>query len=128
MHMLQPLCIRWAYGSRTDAHPEHKSQELMNALKHKYEIWKCPFKTCWAYACIGIDACTKHSRKDWCKRWANASGTDANAEQMRQELMQMPSKWIRSKIISLYFSPKATYPEKLYGVKIVKIRAIEILH
>jgi hypothetical protein len=31
------------------------------------------------------------------------------------------------KVTSLYFRPKVTYPERLYGVKIMKIRMIENL-
>ena len=31
------------------------------------------------------------------------------------------------KVTSLYFSPKVTNPERLYGEKIMKIRAIENL-
>ncbi len=30
--MLRTLCARWAYGSGTDAHPEHARQELMRTL------------------------------------------------------------------------------------------------
>ncbi len=32
------------------------------------------------------------------------------------------------KVLSLYFSPKVTYPERLYDVKIMKIRAIPNLY
>jgi hypothetical protein len=35
----------------------------------------------------------------------------------------MPSSQ-KVKVMCLYFSPKVTYPERLYGVKIMKIREI----
>jgi hypothetical protein len=37
-------------------------------------------------------------------------------------------KWcLKIKVPSLYFSPKVTYPERLYSVKIMEIRAIDNL-
>ena len=50
--------------------------------------------------------------RNWCAPWAYGSGTDACPEH---------------KVTSLYFSPKVTNPERLYGVKIMKIWAIENL-
>ncbi len=52
---------------------------------------------------------------------------------MRQELMRALNERVRNwclappnvKVTRLYFSPKVTDPERLYGVKIMKIRAIE---
>jgi hypothetical protein len=44
---------------------------------------------------------------------------------MRQELMAIAS--LEVKVTSLYFGPIVTNPEMLYGVKIMKIRAIENL-
>jgi hypothetical protein len=49
-------------------------------------------------------------------------GTDACTECTRQELM--PGSY---KIPSLYFSLKVTNPERLYGVKIMKIWVMENL-
>jgi hypothetical protein len=50
--------------------------------------------------------------------------TDAYPEHTGQELMLAPPK---VKVTSLYFSPKVTNSERLNGVKIVTIRAIENL-
>ncbi len=52
--------------------------------------------------------------------------TDAYAEHTKKKLNDalLP---LKTKIISLYFSPKVTYPERLYDVKIMKIRAIRNL-
>ncbi len=70
----------------------------------------------------------------------NGPGTHVHAESARQELVRALS--IRAactleielclgppkiKITSLYFSRKVTNPERLYGVKIMKIRAFENL-
>ena len=46
--MLQPLCARWAYGSGTDAHPEHARQELMRTLSVRVRNWCAP------WACVSV--------------------------------------------------------------------------
>jgi hypothetical protein len=50
-----------------------------------------------------------------------ASGTDAHAQPTHQNLNGLAPPKI--KVTSLYFSPKVTDPERLYGLKIMKIRA-----
>ncbi len=151
-------CVHWAYASGTDANCEHTGQELMRALsilvrnwcvhwayesgtdsctERTYEIWKGPFKKCWAYA-SGTSAYPYLPRqqlmrtlsirlRNWCVHWACASGTDwclSSACESEIKLCIAPPK---IKIICLYFSPKVTTPERPYGVKIMKIRAIENL-
>ncbi len=129
--MLPLLCARWAYGSGTYVHAERAHQELMRALSIRVRNW-CVH---WAYA-SGTNTCTERSPlKTW---WAYASGTDAYPEHTGQELMRALSirvrnwcarsacaleiKWClaapKGKVTSLYFSPKVTYSERLYGVKI----------
>jgi hypothetical protein len=137
--MLRLLCSHWAYGSGTHVHAERARQELMRALSLRVRNW-CVH---WAYAsCTNV--CTegspfKHAEqhthqfrmrtlskvsirvRNWCVHWAFVSGTACALE----------TKWClappKIKIIILNFSPKVTYPERLYGVKIMKIRAIENL-
>ncbi len=85
--------------------------------------------------------------RNWCVHWAYARGTDACTKRTRQELMRALSvrvrnccvrwacaskiKWFlalpKTKVTSLFFSPKITNPERLYGKKIMKVRAIENL-
>ncbi len=129
------LCVRWAYGSGTDACTEHTSQELIRALSAHMKFEKVSSKH------------AEHTHQDLMRTLSN--------EHTCQELMHTPKELIRAlsvrvrnwcvssacaseikwclappkiKIISLYFIPKVTYPEKLYGVKIMKIRAIENSH
>ncbi len=138
--MLRPLCACWAYGLGTYAHAERARQELMRALSIRVRNW-CVH---WAYA-SGTNTWTERSPFKTC--WAYASGTHAYPEHTGQELIRALSIRVRNwracsacaseirwclappkiKGTSLYFRPKFTYPERLYGVKIMKIRAIEIL-
>ncbi len=140
-------CMRWAYGSGTDVCTDHTCQELMRALSTHMKFEKVPSK----YAeHTELMRALRMRVRNWCVPWADASGTDAYAEiadHPRKEMMCTLSiliislcecsacaqemKWCltpqKIKIISLYFSPKVTYPERLYGVKILKIQAIENL-
>ncbi len=63
--------------------------------------------------------------RSWCGQWAYATETDVHDQCAHQQIKccLAPPK---VKVISLYFSPKVTNPERLYGVKIMKIRGIEI--
>ncbi len=130
-------CLLWAFGSGTDACAEQTSQELIRALSAHMKFEKVPAKH------------AKHTCQELMSTytWANVIGTDAYAEHTPKELMRALSVrvrnwWVSSacaseikcrldppkiKIISLYFSPKITYPERLYGVKIMKIRVIKNL-
>ncbi len=127
-------CVHWVYETGTDS-----------CIERTYEICKGPFKTCWAYA--SLKNMLSIRVRNWCVPWAYASGTDAYAEHTPKELIGAMRVCVRNwcvssacaseikwclappkiKRISLYFSPKVTYPERLYGVKIMKIRAIENL-
>ncbi len=98
-------CINWAHESGTGACTEHTPQILMHAQsafpsKHAEHTHQELMRT------LSIRV------RNWCVHWAYASGCLA------------PPK---IKIIILYFSPKVTYPERLYGVKIMRIRAIKNL-
>ncbi len=64
--------------------------------------------------------------RNWSVHWPCASGTDVCTEHMLQKLMPSPPKNRSNKFI-LYFSLKVTILERLYGEKIMKIRAIENL-
>ncbi len=130
-------CVHWAYAPGTDAYCEHTGQELMRALsirvrnwsctERTYEIWKGTFKTCWAYA-SGTDAYTEHTPKELMRALSRRARNWCVSSACASEI-----KWclapLKILIISLYFtfSPKVTYPERLYGVKILKIRGIENL-
>ncbi len=123
-------CVRWAYGSGTVACTEHTSQELSTHMKFE----KVPSKH------------AEHMQQEFTP-WAYASGNDAYTEHTLKELMHALSMRVRNwclssacaseikwclappkiKIVSLGFSPKVTYPERLFGVKIMKIRAIKNL-
>ncbi len=138
--MPRPLCARWAYGSGTYVHADHARQELMRALTIRVRN-RCVH---WANA-SGTNTCTECSPFKTC--WAYASGTDAYPELTGQEPMRALRVCVRNwsarsacaseikwclappkiKVTSYYFSPKVTYPEKLYGVKIMQIQAIENL-
>jgi hypothetical protein len=101
---------RSAHCPVSSKHAEHKHQELMRTLSIRV--------------------------RNWCVHWACTSGTDAYPERMHQFLTLMLSisvkipNWkgpFKTCWTSLYFSPKVTYLERLYGIKIMKIRAIENL-
>ncbi len=134
--MLHAFCAGWACGSGTHAHAERARQVLMRALSIRVRNW-CVH---WAYA-SGTNVCTERSPFKTCwAKWAYASGTDAYPEHTGQELMRALSirvrnwcarstcaseiKWclapLKIKVTSLYFSPKVTNPERLYGAKIMK--------
>ncbi len=138
--MFWPLCARWAFGSGTHAHAERACHELMHALSVRVRNWcvHCAYGP-------GINACTGRSPFKTC--WAYATGTDAYLDHTGQELMRALSLRVRNwyarsacaseikrclappniKVTSLYFRPKVTDPERLYGAKIMKTRAIENL-
>ncbi len=104
--MLWPLCARWAYGSGTDAHPEHMHQFLTRMLSMRicFPIFFQMFilytlsmhvRNWWVHwACTsGPDACTEHARQElmcmlsiqvrnWCVHWIYASGTNASTERI----------------------------------------------
>ncbi len=58
--------------------------------------------------------------------WEYASGTYAYSQHAHKKLNDLSPQKI--KIINLYFSPKVTDPERLYGVKIMNIQRWKILH
>ncbi len=135
------------------AHAEHTGQELTGTLSMRVRNW-C---VCWAYksgtgACTehtrqGANAWQSAVPSKHAEQRAYTSGTDAYPEHTGQELMCALSIRIRNscarsacapeikwclaspkiKVTSLYLSPKVTNPERLYGVKIMKIQAIENL-
>ncbi len=101
-----PVAYPWAYASVSYAYDQHKRKNS------KFE--KVPLKN------------TDHVRKElmgalsmrvrnWCMNWAYTS-----------EIIWClaPQK---IKVKSIYFSPKVTNPERLYGLKIMKIWAIKNL-
>ncbi len=107
--MVRPLCARWAYGSGTHAHAEHARQELMRLLSIRVKNW------CVSWACVRVlmpDRAQSLQNmlsiriRNWCA--CSACATEI--------------KWClvppQIKVTSLYFSPKVTNPERLYGVKI----------
>ncbi len=110
MHV-RNLCVPWAYGSGTDAFAQcarnwwvslayaSVSYAYAQHKSKKCQILMGPFKPCWAYA----------------------QGTDACASEIKWYLA--PPKM---RITSLYFSPKVTSPEWLFGVKIMPIQVIKI--
>ncbi len=120
-------CACWAYASRTDAHAEHMLQFFtrMLSIRIKNPNFKRAFIPCWAYA-SGTDAWTEHVRKELMRmlsiRISSLSVCSACASETKWGLA--PKK---IKIISQYFNHKVIYPERLYGVKIMKIGAIENL-
>ncbi len=73
--------------------------------------------------------------RNWWTHWAYESGTGACTEHVCQELVRTLSIRVRNWCLhwacvsgnKFVFKPKVTYPERLYGVKILKIRAIENL-
>ncbi len=139
-------CLLWAYGSGTDACTEHTGQELMRALSIRVRNWFVHWAHIWNLK-RSLQNMLSIRVRNWCVPWAYAAGTDAYPEHTPKEPMRALSVRVRNlcvssacaseikwclaspklKTISLYFSPKVTYPERLYDVKIVKIRAIEKL-
>ncbi len=139
-------CLLWAYGSGTDAYAEHTGQELMRALIIRVRNWFVHWAHIWNLK-RSLQNMLSIPIRNWCVPWAYAPGTDAYAEQTPKELMRALSVRVRNwcvssacasevkwclapkkiKIIRLYFSPKVTYPDRLYGVKTTKIQAIENL-
>ncbi len=118
-------CIPWAYQSGTDVCTEHMGQELMHALslRMKFErslqnmlsIRRKSWCVHWAYASWELMWALSIRVRNWCVCWAYASEVN---------WCLAPPK---IKIISLYFRPKVIYPNRPYGLKIMKIRAIENL-
>ncbi len=144
------ICVHWACTSETDAFAEHTRQELMRALSTRVRNWfahfafvsginvctECsPFKTCWAFM-SGADEypertlqelmCALSMRvRNWCVLWACTSVFTCMININVQ--IPFPAPPPQKKISSLYFNPKFTYPERLHGVKIIKIRGIKTL-
>jgi hypothetical protein len=103
-------CIRWAYASGTDAHPEHMHQFLTCMLSIRVKIPNL-------MRALSTYACTESTRRNWNKNrnWACASEIKG--------WLAPPKVWVTS----LYFSPKVNNSKRLFGVKIMKIRASENL-
>jgi hypothetical protein len=137
----------WANTTGSDEYPEHTGQELMYSLSIHIRNWCEP----WAYAVVSY-VHAKHMHKNskfekglqniltmrvrnWCMHLACMSGTDActriHFRNWAPSAWAWEIKWClappKIKASSLYFSPKVTKTERLYGVKILKIRAMENL-
>ncbi len=115
-----PFKTCWAYTSGTDAYPEHTHHYLMRILSVSVKIPNLKrFPQNMLIMCI----------RNWWVHLAYASGTDACTV---RSACASEIKWClaapKIKATSLYLSPKVTNPERLYGVKIMKIRAIKISH
>jgi len=101
--MLRPLCARWAYGSGTDAHPEHMHQLLtrMLSMRISFRIFQ-----------MFILYTLSMRIRNWCVHWACASGADACTEHARKELMRMLSICISSwPVCSGYASVPGAYAQ-----------------
>jgi hypothetical protein len=119
-------CVRWAYGSGTDTVCS-LSTRVRNWCMNWAQIWnlKRPFKTCWAYV-SGDVVYTEHMRKELKRTLSTRISSLHVCSTCAQEIYRCPAPPI-IKIINIYFCPTVTYLERLYGVKIIKTRAIENL-
>jgi hypothetical protein len=77
---------------------EHTMSGTNGCTERKFEIWKDPFKPCWAYA-SGTVRILSIGVRNWCVRWAYASGTDAYPEHTHHFLTSMLSSKIE-KVLS----------------------------
>ncbi len=118
--MLRLLWARWAYGSETHVQAEGARQDWCESWAYKSGTGACTEQ--WAYS-SGTNAFAEGS--PFKTYWAYTSGTDSYPERTGQKLMRARSP--KTKLTGFYFSPKVTNPERLYCVKIMKIRAIENL-
>ncbi len=110
-------CVCLAYASGTDAYHEHTHQFLTRVLSISVKI---PILK------RSLQIMLFMLVRNWCVHWAYLLGTDARTERTHQELIRTLSvrfrnKWClappKIKATSLYFSPKVTNLERLYGVK-----------
>ncbi len=140
-------CVHWAYVSGTDAYCEHTGQELMRALSIWVRNWFVHWANMWNLKRSFQNMLSIRVR-NLCVPWAYASGTDAYDEHTPKELMRALSVRVRNwcvssaceseikwclapskiKIISLYYSPKVTYPERFMVYKWGKSERSKLSH